>query len=122
MRIDHVGLAVGDTERSINFYRRLAGAKVVDTWQSDDLRLTFLDIGGLTVELVEHLGQKAPKRARGPIDHIAFRVPDMEKALAAAREAGAQDQLPEPKVVGEKTIMFVAGPDGERIEFVQKRS
>lgn len=118
MRIDHVGLAVSDSQRSVAFYRRVVEAVVAGVWEDDSLRLTFLQVGGMTIELVEHIGGDASPRSPGPVDHIAFSVEDMEKTLAAAREAGARDLLPAPKVMEKKTIMFVAGPDGEKIEFV----
>jgi hypothetical protein len=46
----------------------------------------------------------------------------MKKGPGGARGTGAQDQLPEPKQMGKKTIMFVSGPDGERIEFAHIRN
>lgn len=118
MKLDHVGVVVNDTDTSLEFYTKVLGAKLVDSHQDERVRLSFLEIGGQIIELVQYLGQINP-RDKGPVDHIAFRVGDLESALDKIRAVGAPLLLPEPRRIGNKKIMFFGGPDGERLEFVQ---
>jgi len=119
MKLDHVGVVVKDTDISLDFYRKALGAKIVDSYADEGLKLTFLEVGGQIIELVEHVGRDYIVRDRGPVDHIAFRVDNLDQALEKVRSMGARLLFPESKRVGNKMIMFFTGPDGESLEFVQ---
>ena len=119
MKLDHIGIVVKDTQRSIEFYTQGLGAKVVDSHSRPDLCLTFLEVGGQVIELVQHLGTDYIPRERGPVDHIAFLVDNLQDALAKVRIAGATLLYPQPIEIANKRITFFTGPDGERLEFVE---
>jgi|SRR5690554_1701138 len=116
MKFDHVGVVVRDTDSSIDFYRLAFAAKVTDSHSDSQLKLTFLEVGGQVVELVEHIGQEVPTQS-GPVDHIAFQVEDLNEAVATAKAAGATVQVP-PRSFGDKQLSFLSGPNGERLELI----
>jgi lactoylglutathione lyase len=119
MKLDHIGVIVKDTDESIAFYTQVLGAKIVDSHARPDLRLTFLEVGGQIIELVQRLGSEYVAREWGPVDHIAFVVEDLVLALEKVKSAGAPILYPEPVRVANKLITFFTGPDGERLEFVE---
>lgn len=83
---DHVGVAV----RSIH---DVAGSGVTVTADPiQRVRVAFVDMGGLRMELIEPFGVPSPidasLRSGRTLVHLCFRVPDLEAALARARRAG----------------------------------
>ena len=117
-KLDHVGVVVKDAEVSSEFYRRAFHAEVSGGMQDERLKLVFLMIGGQTIELVQYL-QSDVARGAGIVDHIAFSVEDMDAALAHVISAGAKPLFDAPRETNGKKIMFLTGPDGERLELVQ---
>ena len=61
-RLDHVAVAVRDTERALAFFRDQLGLKVVRTEEvmPARVRLTYLDLGNAYLQLVEPLDEQAP--------------------------------------------------------------
>jgi len=82
----HVGLAV----RSI----AEAGGEGAEIVRDDTQRVSvaFVDVAGVRVELIEPAADKSPvtlSLQKGQqLVHLCFEVPDMDQALAAARERG----------------------------------
>jgi predicted enzyme related to lactoylglutathione lyase len=79
--INHVALEVGDVEEALDFYGRIFEL----TLRGRGGRMAFVDIGDQFIAL-------AAGRQQGPDDHRHFGlvVDDKERALDAAREAGAE--------------------------------
>lgn len=83
---DHVGIAV----RSI---REVAGPDIGVTADAEQrVSVAFVEVAGLRVELVEPLGDRSPVDSNlqkgQSLVHLCFRVPDLQAALARARQAG----------------------------------
>ena len=78
--INHVALEVGDVEEALDFYGRIFELKL----RGRAGRMAFIDIADQFIALAEG-------RRQEPDDHRHFGlvVDDKERALAAAREAGA---------------------------------
>ena len=118
--VAHIGLVVKNTERSQAFYQDVLGCAFQDSHQDERVRLTFLQAGSQVIELVEYLQPPPGERLAGVVDHIAFRVADMDEALRRLREHQVNLLFDAPRTVGAKKIMFFTGPDGERLEFIQE--
>ena len=118
--VAHIGLVVRNTERSLEFYQRVLGCELTDSYQDERIRLTFLRAGGQIIELIQYLQPEAMERLVGVVDHIAFKVLDMDDAVQRLQEQQAPLLFAVPRVVGTKKIIFFSGPDGERLEFVQE--
>ena len=79
--INHVALEVGNVEEALDFYGRIFEL----TLRGRAGRMAFVDMGDQFIALAEG-------RRQGPDAHRHFGlvVDDKERALAAAREAGAE--------------------------------
>jgi predicted enzyme related to lactoylglutathione lyase len=107
--INHVALEVGDVEAALDFYGRIFEL----TLRGRGRRMAFIDIGDQFIALAEG-------RRQGSDDHRHFGlvVDDKERALAAAREAGAEvrgNDICDPwgnniQVVGYEDVQFTKTP------------
>ena len=103
--IDHVGIAVEDLEASIRTYERLLGVAPFHRERVEDQGVdeVLFAVGSSYIQLLGALGPDTPVgrslASRGPgVHHIAYRVDDIEVALAHLRDAGARliDETPRP--------------------------
>jgi len=129
-RLDHIGIAVLDTEAALKVYRDVLSLEVEhqELVADQGVQATMLNLGGTHVELLEPTGPDTPvgkflaSRGEG-IHHISIEVPDVNEALAAARDAGLRliDQTPRVGVGG-KLIAFLhpKSTGGVLIELSQK--
>jgi len=118
----HIGLAVRDTEKSLEFYKKLGGIETFSFIYGDEGKSVYLvDIGGhAVVELLPFGTEEEEKNAR--FAHIAVETDDARAAYDLALKAGATPRS-EPREMKLGTmdvcIAFVYGPDKEVIEFFQ---
>jgi len=101
----HVALAVPDADAAAQRFVAALGATrgAEETLDDGALRVVFLHLGPVTLELLEpHSSDHAVARfldKRGPgLHHVSFEVDDLEGALARAKEAGVEliDSTPRP--------------------------
>jgi len=112
-RIAHIGIAVGELEAILPFYRDVLGMPEVPLDDADGARIAGLAAGDSLVELLEParpdspIGRFLEKRGAG-IHHVCFAVDDLEGALARCRAAGVRliDEVPR------------LGAEGKRIAFL----
>lgn len=117
----HVGLVVKDVEISSLFYRGVLGCELVKTYDDERIKVRELRAGTQIIELVQYLQGDNEERWSGVVDHIAFKVNDIDAAVRMLRKNEVRLFFETPRtVMGGKKIIFFAGPDGERLEFVQE--
>jgi methylmalonyl-CoA/ethylmalonyl-CoA epimerase len=87
-RLDHVAVAVKDTEAALAYFRDRLGLRVAAVDEPPELpvRLTYLDLGNTWLQLVEPLDPAHPLaawlEANGDgLHHICFGVDDVECEL-----------------------------------------
>ena len=84
-RPDHIGLVVPSIEQASP-----ESVAVFDPEQK--VRVAFISLSGMTVELVEPVGEESPVmnslRKGNRLLHICYTVPDLPLALAAAEQSG----------------------------------
>jgi methylmalonyl-CoA/ethylmalonyl-CoA epimerase len=103
LKIDHLGIAVSSIEAKKNFWTDVLGLTLEGTETIHEQKVTtaFLPVGESEVELLESTSQDGPvakyieKRGEG-IQHVAFRVENIEEALAELKAKGIAliDQTP----------------------------
>ena len=103
LKIDHLGVAVNSIENGKNFWSEILGLSFEGTETVEEQKVTtaFLPVGESEVELLESTAPDGPiakylaKKGEG-IQHVAFRVDDLEAALAELKEKGIRliDQKP----------------------------
>ncbi|QDR83314.1 VOC family protein [Sporomusa termitida] len=118
--VAHIGLVVTNADQSLAFYTRILGCQVEDQYEDERIRLIFIKSGQLTIELIQYQADSVPVRSAGRVDHIAFFVNDITAEIAKLRQHKIPLLFEQPQIVGKQKIMFFTGPDGERLEFVQK--
>jgi len=103
--LDHVGIAVGDLETSLAFYRDVLGLEVEapEEVPSQRVRAHFIPVGESTLELLEATAEDSPiarfVAKRGPgLHHVCLRVDDIVAALAELKARGVRliDEAPRP--------------------------
>jgi methylmalonyl-CoA/ethylmalonyl-CoA epimerase len=113
--IDHIGIAVRSIEQARKFYTDMLGLNIEDIENVADqkVNVAFMPITDSEVELLESTDPDGPIAkfidARGEgIQHIAFRVEDIEKALLELKNKGVRliDQEPRSGAGGAK-IAFI---------------
>jgi len=123
--LSHVGLYVTDIDRSVAFYTRVLGLKVLEEYRNNGTgkEIVFLGIDEPVLELLSSLTnpESNHRPARGSYDHLAWQVNDIDSSLNALKELGVNFS-PESTltVLDGRKIAFFTGPDGERVELVQR--
>jgi methylmalonyl-CoA/ethylmalonyl-CoA epimerase len=113
--IDHIGIAVKDLEQAGRFYTEVLGLSIqgTETVAEQKVTVAFLPITDSEIELLESTDPEGPvsryidSRGEG-IQHIAYRVEDIDAALAELKEKGIRliDQEPR-KGAGGARIAFI---------------
>ena len=113
--IDHIGIAVKSIEQAGKFYTDVLGLDIedIETVAEQKVNVAFIPITDSEVELLESVEPDGPvakyieKRGEG-IQHIAFRVDDINQSLAELKEKGVRliDQTPRHGAGGAK-IAFI---------------
>jgi len=111
LKIDHIGIAVKSIDEAKNLYSGLFGLKHEgsETVAEQKVTTAFFPVGGTEVELLESTSPDGPiakyieKKGEG-IQHIAFRVENIEEALAELKAKGIQliDEKPRRGARGAK--------------------
>ena len=128
--IDHIGIAVNSIEQAGKFYTDILGLKIVDIENVADqkVNVAFIPITDSEVELLESTDPDGPIakfiKARGEgIQHIAFRVENLEEALEELKKKGIRliDERPR-KGAGGARIAFIHPKEtnGVLVEFCER--
>jgi methylmalonyl-CoA/ethylmalonyl-CoA epimerase len=123
-RIDHVGVIVDDLDDASRLLGEGFGLERTSSVERDDLRLAFFRCGDVSIEVIEPLDPELRRERLGDgaearIEHIAFEVSDLERALAALGALGIQPNAP-PLRSGARTMFWTepATSDGIMFQFV----
>lgn len=128
-RFLHTMIRVLDLEKSIDFYTRHLGMKLLRRRDFPDGRFTlaFLgygdEAGNTVIELTHNWDQEQAYDLGSAFGHLAVAVPDVRRTCERLAQDGVR--IPRPpgpmKFGGSSTVMaFVEDPDGYRIELIQR--
>src|SRR3989304_7579364 len=128
LRILHTMIRVGDLERSIEFYPRVLGMKLLRRADYPGGRFTNAFVGyddesrAAVLELTHNWDTKSYDLGTG-FGHVAVEVEDAYRACEEVKKRGGKvTREPGPMKHGTTVIAFVEDPDGYKIEFVQKKT
>ncbi|MEB8287636.1 lactoylglutathione lyase [Aeromonas veronii] len=127
MRILHTMLRVGDLQRSIDFYTRVLGMKLLRKSENSEYKYTLAFVGygdekdDAVIELTYNWGVSEYELGSA-YGHIALEADDIYATCDALRAAGAKiTREPGPVKGGTTVIAFVEDPDGYKIELIAKK-
>ena len=128
MRILHTMIRVGDLDRSIEFYTKVLGMRVLRRKDYPDGRFTNCFVGyadedqAAVLELTHNWDTKSYDLGAG-YGHVAIEVEDAYRACDEVTRRGGKVTRPAgPMKHGTTVIAFVEDPDGYKIEFIERRS
>jgi methylmalonyl-CoA/ethylmalonyl-CoA epimerase len=111
LKIDHLGIAVNNMDEGKGFWTDVLGLKFegAETVAEQKVTTAFFPVGESEVELLESTAPDGPVakfiEKKGPgFQHVAFRVENIEEALAELKAKGIQliDQVPRKGAGGAK--------------------
>lgn len=119
LKIDHIGVAVKSIDEVRRLYEEILGIPFEGTETVAEQKVTtaFFPVGDSEIELLESTDPDGPiakfieKRGEG-IQHIAFRVENLEEALEELKQKGI-------KLIDEKPRI---GAGGAKIAFLHPKS
>jgi methylmalonyl-CoA/ethylmalonyl-CoA epimerase len=119
LKIDHLGIAVNSIDEGKNFWSDVLGLKFEgsETVEAQKVTTAFFPVGESEVELLESTSPDGPvakfieKKGQG-IQHVAFRVDNIEAALEELKEKGI-------RLIDEKPRM---GAGGAKIAFLHPKA
>jgi lactoylglutathione lyase len=123
-RLLHAMIRVRDLERSIDFYTRLFGMKLLRRTDYPTGKFTNVFVGyghedsHTVIELTHNWGREEPYEHGGAFGHLAVAVPDVYRACERLGTAGVK--ITRPAKFGSTVIAFVEDPDGYKIELIQR--
>ena len=128
--LDHIGIAVGDLNEALKFYRDALGleVEVPEEVASQRVRAHFIPVGESAIELLEATAEDSPiakyVARRGPgIHHLTLRVDDIRAVLARLKEKGVRliDEAPRPGAHG-SLVAFIhpASAHGVLVELKER--
>jgi len=128
MRMLHTMIRTGDLDRSLDFYTKVLGMKVLRRRDYPDGKFTLAFVGygdesdHTVIELTYNWGVDRYEMGTG-YGHIAIEVDDVYAACEdVKRRGGTVTREAGPMKHGSTVIAFVADPDGYKIELIGKKS
>ena len=108
-RIHHVGIAVRDLDKALEFYRDVLGLHVhaLDTVEDQGVRAALLTIGESEIEILEpthpeaNMAKFIDRKGEG-LHHICFNTPDVDGDLEVLKAKGVE-------LVDQKSRVGLAG-------------
>ncbi|MFZ3172688.1 MAG: methylmalonyl-CoA epimerase [Carboxydocellales bacterium] len=129
-KIDHIGIAVQSIDETLKLYQDILGLKLAGTEvvEEQKVKVAFLPVGDSEVELLEATTPDGPVakfiQAKGEgIQHIAFRVDNIEQALADLKAKGVRliDEKPRRGAGGAKiAFLHPKATNGTLIELCER--
>jgi methylmalonyl-CoA/ethylmalonyl-CoA epimerase len=118
-KLEHIGIAVKNLESANKLFGKLIGKDhyKIEEVESEGVRTSFFEIGGLKIELLEATRPDSPiakfieKKGEG-IHHLAFEVENIGQSIEQYQKDGFQLINTEPK----------KGADNKMIAFLHPRS
>ena len=129
-KLEHIGIAVKNLQQANELFTKLLGRThyKVEEVESEGVRTSFFDIGGVKIELLEASKADSPiakfidKRGEG-IHHLAFEVSNMDESIQEYEKKGFVPIQPKAKKGADNKLICFLHPKttgGVLIELCQE--
>jgi methylmalonyl-CoA/ethylmalonyl-CoA epimerase len=121
LRVDHIGIAVENLAAARERYEKLLGmsASPVEEVPSEGVRVSFFDLGGCRIELLEAIDAESPVRKfldkkRSGVHHVSLRVEgdDLGERFSELSRSGVPVLGDGPRTGSAGTSVFFVHPRG----------
>lgn len=120
LKLDHIGIAVENLDDALAFWEGVMGLECQGTEivEEQKVKVAFLPVGDTEVELLESTTEDGPiakfidRNGGGGIQHLAFRVDNIDEAIEYMQDKGMRMIDNEPRY----------GAGGAKIAFVHPKS
>lgn len=130
-KIEHIGIAVADLEKSNELFARLLGKEhyKTESVEGEGVETSFFQVGDTKVELLQASRPDSPiakyleKKSEG-VHHIAFDVEDIHTEVKRLKEAGFEILNETPKQGADNKIVVFLHPrstNGVLVELCQSQ-
>jgi lactoylglutathione lyase len=122
-------IRVMDMDKSVDFYTRHLGMKLLRRTDFPDGRFTLAFLGygdeasNTVIELTHNWDQKEKYALGGAFGHLAVGVPDIYKTCEGLKQEGVPIPRPPGPMkfgAGSTHMAFIEDPDGYKIELIQR--
>ncbi len=124
----HTMIRVFDLEKSMDFYTRLMGMKLLRKREVPDGKYTLAFVGygeepaHTVIELTYNWDQAEPYEIGSGFGHLAIGVPDIYATCEQLEKEGIKiTRAPGPVKFGTTVIAFIEDPDGYKIELIERK-
>lgn len=126
-RLLHTMIRVKDLDKSLDFYTRCLGMKLLRKSDYPDGKFTLAFVGygkesdTAVIELTYNWGREEPYDIGTAYGHVAIGVPDIYGACERLAKEGVKiPRPPGPMKHGRTVIAFIEDPDGYKIELIER--
>ena len=119
-RINHLHLKSPDTQKTVDFYVKYCGAKVLRENTAANGRKTFrVNLHGVELNVTDFLEEQKLGQFYG-LEHVAIDAEDFNGEVAKIKAAGVK--ILEERVLPDgRRVCFFEGPEGVRLEFLEMK-
>ncbi|MCC8378292.1 lactoylglutathione lyase [Xenorhabdus stockiae] len=128
MRLLHTMIRVGNMQRSIDFYTKVMGMRLLRTSENPEYKYSLAFVGysdesqGAVIELTYNWDVESYEMGTA-FGHIALGVDDVAATCERIKLAGGNVIREAGPVKGGTTVIaFVEDPDGYKIELIENKS
>lgn len=121
---EHVAIIVKDMEESINFYEQVFGFEVRFRKKRNDREMVFLLLKNapqFEIELIQDIDPVRSYSTVGVVNHLAFRVADLQKAIDFINDNSSLNVTADIKPAAEGQMILFEGLNGEMLQLIEKR-
>ncbi len=120
LRFDHVGIKSKDIKKSVDFYTRILGFKVLE--EIEVLNSVYTFVGDETTRI--EIEQAAPNDKMIDVNtqyglyHLAFIVTEIDSLAVRLKKDGVKFIMEPIQLREDRKIAFIEDPDGVRIQLI----
>ncbi|MGN7481787.1 VOC family protein [Priestia megaterium] len=123
-KMEHTAIIVGNMDETIHYYGDMFGFKVRLQGSNEKREMAFLYLEeqpGMEIELIRDIDPIGEYNKSGIVNHLAFTVENINKAIQHYKSKGIEFLSPEPQptLEGGRMILF-HGPNDELLQLVER--
>lgn len=122
--MEHTAIIVRNMDETIHYYGDMFGFKVRLQGSTEKREMAFLYLEeqpGIEIELIRDIDPIGEYTNSGIVNHLAFTVEDINKAIQHYKSEGIEflSSEPQPTLEGGRMILF-HGPNDELLQLVER--